>query len=156
MIRTKGRLCLCTALLTMNLVFIWGNSLLPREASAAFSNWVGNVLSFILPGGGEQELGGGGDLLRKVAHCAEFACLGMCLRWLFGMLLKKPASWFTMPFFAGVLVAFLDEGIQMLVPGRGPGLVDVGIDTTGLVLGIGFLSIIYVYRKNKMLEENKP
>ena len=99
---------------------------------------------------------GGGDLLRKIAHCAEFACLGVCLRWLFGMLMKRHAAWLGLPFAAGVAAAFVDEGIQMLVPGRGPGLIDVGIDTIGVVLGIGFLSIIYVYRKTKTTEENKP
>ena len=45
MICTDKRLRLCTALLIANLVFIWGNSLLPGEISGAFSDWVKSVLS---------------------------------------------------------------------------------------------------------------
>ena len=35
--RTKRRMTLCTVLLICNLVFIWGNSLLPAEVSGQIS-----------------------------------------------------------------------------------------------------------------------
>ena len=133
MIRTKNRLRLCIALLTLNLTFIWGNSLLPGEVSAAFSDWVKGLLSYLLPGG--MASGGGGGLLRKVAHFTEFAALGMCLKWLLSMLEKK--AWTGI--FWGGLAACVDETIQIFVPGRGPGIKDVGIDVLGVCTGIFLL-----------------
>ena len=38
--RTKRRMTVCTVLLICNLVFIWGNSLLPAEVSGQISMYV--------------------------------------------------------------------------------------------------------------------
>ena len=84
--RTDKRLRLCITLLICNLIFIWGNSLLPGEVSGAFSNWVKSILKQVFLLGMEGSSGGG--LLRKIAHFTEFAALGMCLAWLHGMLQK--------------------------------------------------------------------
>ena len=129
MIRTERRLRICTALLICNLVFIWGNSLLPGEISGAFSDWVKGILSAILPGTGS---GTGGGLLRKIAHFTEFAALGMCLTWRMGML-RKPSGWALL---WGGLTACADETIQRFVPDRGPSIRDVGIDTCGVIVGM--------------------
>ncbi|MBR6684262.1 MAG: VanZ family protein, partial [Firmicutes bacterium] len=58
---------------------------------------------------------------------------------------------------AGIAAACIDETIQIFVPGRGPGIADVGIDTLGVTLGIVFISLIQQIKKNKSkhLEENK-
>lgn len=150
MIRTEKRLRLCIALLTANLIFIWGNSMLPGEISAALSRWLKNLIVSLLGlhGGGG---GGSGGLLRKVMHVTEFACLGMGLRWLFGMLRRDPYIAFA--FGSGVSAALIDEGIQMLVPGRGPSFYDVGIDTVGLTLGIVLISLIQLTKNSKNMEE---
>lgn len=130
MIRTRKRMRLCITLLILNLIFIWGNSLLPGEISGAFSGWVKNLLSYFIPGEGDPQTGHG--LLRKIAHFMEFGCLGMILCWLHAMLGKKP--WYSLIY--SILVACTDEGIQCLVPDRGPGIRDVLIDTSGAVLGM--------------------
>lgn len=153
MIRTEKRIRLCTMLLVLNLVFIWGNSLLPAEASRAFSDWVGNLLSLLFPGDGEAPQGSG--LLRKIAHFTEFTALGMCLAWLFGMLGKKPV-W---PFFLGAGAACIDEAIQRFVPDRGPGLKDVLLDSSGVAAGIILLLIghyLFTKRSTQKLLEDKP
>ena len=129
MIRTERRLRICTFWLICNLVFIWGNSLLPGEISGAFSDWVKGILSAILPGTGS---GTGGGLLRKIAHFTEFAALGMCLTWRMGML-RKPSGWALL---WGGLTACADETIQRFVPDRGPSIRDVGIDTCGVMVGM--------------------
>ena len=151
MIKTRKKLCLCIALLAVNLAFIWGNSLLPGEISGAVSRWVKNLIALFL--GQSQEGEGGHGLLRKLAHFTEFCTLGMCLRWLFGMLLQKKWTHFTLPLAAGFLAACIDETIQIFVPGRGPVIKDVGIDTAGVLAGIVF--IILLHKKTKYLEENK-
>ena len=141
--RTDKRLRLCTALLICNLVFIWGNSLLPGEISGAFSNWVKALLAHLLPMGPDD--GSGGGLLRKAAHFTEFAALGMCLAWLHGMLQKGKIR----PFFWGVLAASVDETIQRFVPDRGPSIRDVCIDSAGVLTGIILLWVGYTYLKKR-------
>ena len=140
MIRSGKRLRLCIVLLTVNLIFIWGNSLLPGELSGALSQWLKELLHF----GGDDPSAGHG-LLRKLAHFAEFACLGACLSWLFGMLRKNP--W--LPLVFGFLAACLDETIQIFVPDRGPAIRDVLIDTAGVCLGLAALLLGHtIYKKH--------
>ena len=142
MIKTEKRLRICTALLICNLVFIWGNSLLPGEISGALSNWLRGIISALLGSSGE---GGGGGLLRKIAHFTEFTCLGMCLTWRMGMLGKTPFR----AVLLGVSAACVDETIQRFVPDRGPSIFDVGIDTCGVLTGMTLLLIGHYFVKRK-------
>lgn len=157
MICTKKRLRLCFTLLVLNLLFIWGNSMLPGPQSAALSTWVKGILikPFSWLFGSSGIGGGGGGLLRKVTHFAEFASLGVYLSWLFGMLLKKPVRFALSALGTGLIVALIDEGIQIFVPERGPSIRDVGIDTMGLTLSIVTICLIQICKKSKILEEYK-
>ncbi len=149
MTKTKGRMQFCITLLILNLIFIWGNSLMPGEISKAISLWVKHL--FFPSGSGVSSQTGHG-LLRKLAHFTEFGCLGMLLCWLCAMLRKRP--WYSLIY--SVLVACADEGIQCFVPDRGPGIRDVMIDTAGATLGMLFLlagHAIYKKRKPKHLKE---
>ena len=141
MIRTRKRLWLCSVLLAGILCFIWGNSLLPAEISRAFSDWVKGLL---FPASGAAGNIGSG-LLRKIAHFTEFTALGMTLGWLFAMLEKKMYC----PLFFGMGVACIDETIQMFVPGRGPGLLDVGIDACGVLMGMLLLNTAYFLKRKQ-------
>ena len=156
MIRTEGRMRLCLTLILLILVFIWGNSMLPGEISQKISDTVEALLRSVCSEGLQTWLDdwflndipnpSGGGWLRKAAHFTEFAGLGMCLAWLFGML-KRPvcrsAVW-------GFLAACIDEGIQMFTPDRGPSLADVWIDTSGAVTGMMLLILgQYLWKKNK-------
>ena len=141
--KTNTRLRLCIALLILNLMFIWGNSLLPGEISGAFSRWVKELLG-IAPG--DPHTGHG--LLRKLAHFTEFACLGLCLQWLHSML-QKP-MWRSLCW--GVGAACADECIQMFVPDRGPAVKDVLIDTSGVCLGVCLLWICIILKFKKCKE----
>lgn len=147
----KKKLWICIVLLAVNVLFIWGNSLLPGTISGAISGWVRDLLAAVLPGG-TAEPGTGHGLLRKMAHFTEFACLGGLLYWLFTMLKKSP--WLALP--CGIAVAALDEIIQMFVPDRGPSVWDVGIDTSGVVLGMILLLVGYaIKRRKKQAMEDK-
>ena len=143
MIRTDKRLRLCIVLLICNLIFIWGNSMLPGEVSGAFSDWVKSILAKLFSTGMEPHTGGG--LLRKLAHFSEFTALGICLAWLHGMLQKGMIR----PFFWGALVATVDETIQRFVPDRGPSIRDVCIDSAGVLTGIILLWCGYNYLKKR-------
>ena len=147
MIRTSTRLRLCTALLLCNLVFIWGNSLLPAELSQAFSDWVKGILLFWKYGSGGGT--GGSGLLRKIAHFAEFTTLGALLSWHFGMRNQKQY----LPLVCGITAACIDETIQMFVPERGPGIRDVLIDSSGVLTGMFLIHLGHTYFKKKSTKQ---
>ena len=152
MIRTEKRMRLCIALLTLNLLFIWGNSLLPGEVSGAFSEWVRELLAEVFPNAAASRKGSG--LLRKIAHFSEFCTLGMILCWLTSMGKQRPPAALA----SGFLTACADETIQLFVPGRGPALRDVLIDTCGVLTGITLLCFghfLFIRKKNQQsLEDN--
>ncbi len=143
--RTQKRFWLCVILLAVNLLFIWGNSLLPGSASGALSHWIKAIIEriFSMTPSGEQ----GHGLLRKLAHFTEFASLGVLLSVLIRMYRSRSWEHFGLPLALGALAACIDETIQYFVPGRGPGLRDVGIDVLGVILGIIFLWMVYFFRK---------
>lgn len=124
---------LLTALLILNILFIWGNSMLPPKASWTVSNAVKYFLLALLPG--DTGSGGGGSgllgtLVRKLAHSTEFCALGLLFR----------CQWREMPkglertLLATLLTAVVDETIQAFT-GRTSSVFDVWIDFSGAVVG---------------------
>ena len=143
--KTTFRLRLCIVLLAMNLVFIWGNSLLPREVSASFSQWV-KALLFSIADITVTDPDVGHGLLRKIAHFTEFASLGFLLTWL-NFMVKKPTL---LALLGGFAAACTDEIIQCFVPNRGPGVLDVLIDTTGVCTGMAILCLcLFISKRNQ-------
>ena len=138
---------ICLALLVANLLFIWGNSMLPGEASAALSLWVKGILSALF--GGMPDSGGGHGLLRKLAHFTEFVGLGIWLSWLTGMYRKTILRSVTLSLACGFTAACVDESIQLITPDRGPRFTDVLIDTAGVAVGIVLLWLAYEIVINK-------
>ena len=118
------------------------------DVSRALSTFVQQILAWIFPVTDAGDSGEGHHLLRKLAHFTEFACLGMLLSWLTRMLRTTQWEHYVFPMLTGALVACVDEIIQIFVPGRGPGILDVGIDTLGVTLGIVLITV-YVSMKNK-------
>ena len=134
---------LCVALLGCNLLFIWGNSLLPASVSGSLSQWLRDLLGSVLG----DAAGQGDGFLRKMAHFAEFCSLGILLSWLFAMRRKKtlllPAAvW-------GGIAACIDEMLQHFAPGRAPRLTDVILDTAGVLAGIGIFWLGYYTVKKR-------
>lgn len=148
MIRTRKRMILCIALLIAVLSFIWGNSLTSGADSGAMSGklmaWINAFLR--LDESGAEVLH---HLIRKMAHFTEFACLGLLLAWLFGMMGEKKGHLFCMPLFCGMAAACVDETIQVFVPDRGPSPIDIWIDTCGAATGIAILLIGHYYIRKK-------
>lgn len=153
---TKNRVRLCAILLCLNLIFIWGNSLMPGEVSDRISRWAAEFLgsSLDIPADMEQ----GHSLLRKLAHFSEFACLGLLLCWRAGMAGKRGMDLAVLTLLGGIVTACLDETIQIFVAERSSSLVDVWIDVSGVVIGMIFLLMGHhlikrIYGKTK-LEDN--
>lgn len=153
MIYTKKRQTLCIALIIANLLFIWGNSLLPSEVSAAFSKLVGTIIDWLIPGPEKPLEGEGHGILRKIAHFTEFCTLGMLLSWFVRMTCEKKWQHFVVPLVTGVAAASIDETIQLFVPGRGPHIRDVGIDSFGVLMGIAILSGIALWKARHKIKQ---
>ena len=151
--RTKKRMTLCICLLIVCLAFIWGNSLTNGEDSGNLSGgvmaWINTFLR--LDSAGADMLHW---LIRKGAHFTEFACLGLLLTWLFGMMGEKKGHLIGMPLLCGMTSACVDETIQVFVPGRGPSLIDVWIDTAGVAVGITLLLIGHSYIRKTTTHQN--
>ena len=132
--KSQRRIRLCAALLVLNIAFIWGNSALPASVSGALSGWIRDLLSYLLPGEGQETQGDG--LLRKLAHFCEFCALGALLLWLYGMLRRTWSSAVAVSVVCAAAVAGIDEIIQIFSPGRYPSILDVALDTAGAVFGV--------------------
>ncbi len=130
---------LCLTLLCANLVFIWGNSLMNAEISGAISQWLRDLLGQAL----QEQPGESDGLLRKLAHFGEFCSLGLLFSWLFAMLKEKTWAIVVPSAACGCLAACMDETLQGFSPGRAPRITDVGIDTLGVLAGIGLLFLGY-------------
>ena len=132
--------------MTITLGFIWGNSLLPAAESGAVSQWVHAIINVILGDTGNTGLSGEG-VLRKLAHAAEFALLGIELT-----LLMAPALKRKLPLVAlcGLFAALIDETIQLFVVGRSGQIKDVWIDLAGFCIGVAIVGaiLLLVYSRN--------
>lgn len=99
----------------------------------------------------------GNPIIRKLAHFSIYALVGV---WIMAFMstfdIRLYKKWI-ISMLVGVLYAASDEFHQSFVPGRGPSIVDVGIDSLGVLTGIlAVLIIISIYRalkSDKIIEE---
>ena len=121
------------------LAFIWGQSLMPGDASQLESD---RVLQLVRPAvellqkalsalGRDYDLS---YLVRKLAHFSEYAVLGVLMFALF--LRPDGGARYLLPMGLCLGSAAIDEGLQILAVDRGPALRDVILDFTGSCTGI--------------------
>jgi VanZ family protein len=113
--------------------FIWCNSMMPAPISHAISSQIKAIINLMLGnfGSGEAITGDGG--LRKVAHAAEYAVLGAILSLVHRKNLKVSLAKVAL---CGLLIALIDETIQIFSAGRSSEIRDVWIDFGGVVAGM--------------------
>lgn len=137
-VKNKKTLLLLLATITwMGVIFFFSSQ--PGEESEAVSGFIVEKLIAIF---------GSADsyIIRKGGHVIEYFILGMLtFAFLKSAEVKKHA------FFAALvcmIYAATDELHQMFVPGRGPGVRDVILDTVASIFGIFFLfAAIKGYKK---------
>lgn len=94
-------------------------------------------------------------IVRKLAHFTEFTALGMLLSIDTALFLKKMKQYIWVPFFVGVLVALVDETIQLFPVGRSSSVKDVWLDFSGVIFGTILLLVlkqIYLFKLRKTLK----
>ncbi len=120
------------AVITLTVLFIWGQSLLRREMSAMQSEAVQGVLGNLF---GERVYDSFFyQHIRKVAHFAEYALLGA--EWMgyrMTVNVRRPAWWLLGVF--GPAVAVCDELLQF-ISARAPMVTDVLLDSVGYAFGL--------------------
>lgn len=117
------------------IAFIFSNSMLNAEQSSAnsagFFNALQNLFNAVGIQSGLTELG-----IRKAAHFAEFAVLGVLLVVTVRMYSPRPVRHLFPPLFIGLATAVTDEYIQLFSEGRSSQVGDIVLDFAGLAAGI--------------------
>ena len=128
--------------------FIWDNSLQNGGNSDGFSlmfaEWfapIANKLGFY---GNIWALN---RIIRKLAHLTEFTILGGVLY----VVLRRYIEYGTVvkTIVVGIVIASLDEFIQLFSLGRSSQLSDVLIDTVGIIIGISVVKLTYYISHDK-------
>ncbi|RKW66852.1 MAG: VanZ family protein [Veillonella sp.] len=128
--------------------FIWDNSLQNGGNSDGFSLIFAEWLAPIA-----DKLGFYGNIwalnriVRKLAHLTEFTILGGVLY----VVLRRYIEYGTVvkTIGVGIVIASLDEFIQLFSLGRSSQLSDVLIDTVGIIIGISVVKLTYYISHDK-------
>ena len=140
-------------LLGLIVFFIWDNSMQTGGSSDGFSLLFAETFAHIV-----NKLGFHGNIwtlnriVRKLAHLTEFTILGGVLytilrRYIiYGTVIKTIGL--------GMLIASLDEFIQLFSPGRSSQVSDILIDTVGVVIGILVVKLVHYIRYKRSTFKN--
>lgn len=129
-------------LLGLIVFFIWDNSMQNGGSSDGISLLFAEIFAPIV-----NKLGFHGNIwtlnriVRKLAHLTEFTILGSVLY----TILRRYITYGTVikTIGLGMLIASLDEFIQLFSPGRSSQFSDILIDTVGVVIGILVVKLVY-------------
>ena len=140
-------------LLVLIVFFIWDNSMQNGGSSDGFSLLFAETLTPIV-----NKLGFHGNIwilnriVRKLAHLTEFTILGSLLY----TILRRYITYGTVikTIGLGMLIAGLDEFIQLFSPGRSSQISDILIDTVGVVIGILVVKLVHYIRYKRSTFKN--
>lgn len=128
--------------------FIWDNSLQNGGTSDGFSlifaEWLAPIADKLGFYGNIWALN---KIVRKLAHLTEFTILGGVLY----VVLRRYIEYGTVvkTIGVGIVIACLDEFIQLFSLGRSSQVFDVLIDTIGIIIGILIVKLAYYISHDK-------
>ncbi|MBS7041942.1 VanZ family protein [Veillonella sp.] len=128
--------------------FIWDNSLqnggTSDGVSLIFAKWIAPIANKLGFYGNIWALN---RIIRKLAHLTEFTILGGVLY----VVLRRYIEYGTVvkTIGVGIVIASLDEFIQLFSLGRSSQLSDVLIDTVGIIIGISVVKLTYYISHDK-------
>ena len=138
-------------------VFIFSQSLLKANESSTLSNGITTfIYDFLKYLNINIEINNLHHIIRKLGHFSEFFLLSIIWS-LYYQLNNKIKFPFIITFIQGLITAIIDETIQTFIPGRSGELLDVLIDTSGVIFGIliiYIIQIIIVKNKNNKISSN--
>ena len=127
----------------LTVAFIWGNSLKSIPESAAQSSQVAETVRPVLDP--QEKLGKSEfhDLVRKLAHVAEFLALGLFVGgFVVCLSLERNGRLVSLPVLLVLSVAVVDEWIQHFT-NRGSRVTDVVLDFAGGLIGLLIAALLY-------------
>ena len=133
---------LWTAVTLLYVAFIFHNSMTPAAESSRQS---GRVLVMALELADRVGLGGQWiteHLIRKAAHFAEYALLGILLYGTVTQYSLRAQMRRVLQCWLGMAIPFADETIQLFVEGRSGQLGDVWLDMSGILAGFLFVKLM--------------
>ncbi len=110
-------------------LMIFTRSMQSAPASDHESAVILELLNRILPGEFTMHQ------VRKAAHFAEFAVLGVLAQLLFGGFCRTGRAGVVFSVVAGLIIALCDETVQLFVEGRSGQVKDVWLDLLGAITG---------------------
>ena len=134
-------------LIALTVGFIWGNSIMSKEASSEESEAVSSTLQTVVDAVfGEDVVVVSHEGIRKAAHFIEFFILGteFCVLYILIKREGKRGYLEIMPF--GLAVAAIDETIQIFSE-RGSSIIDVMIDYSGYLFAVVLFFAVFVIRR---------
>lgn len=84
-------------------------------------------------------------IIRKLAHFTVYTVVGFSIMGFMCTFDIRNIFKFFISLSIGVTYAITDEVHQSFIPGRGPSIIDVGIDSLGVLTGIFILIILIVF-----------
>lgn len=119
-------------------LFIWMNSLLPASVSSAQSGFIVGIADDLLSCVGIYlDVDTLHIIIRKFAHFFEFFILGISLT----IYMIKEEKKIYHVIWIGLMIAIIDETIQLFIDGRGSSILDVGIDLIGIISGLFIIKL---------------
>ena len=119
-------------------IFIWTNSLMPSNLSSSQSGLIVNLIYPVFKN--VFDVNTFTTVVRKLAHFTEFMFLAIIFSYYFKSINIKNPYLITMIY--GIMVAIIDEAIQLFIPGRAGLIIDVLIDFSGVITGVLVVFII--------------
>ncbi|MCR4694721.1 MAG: VanZ family protein [Pseudobutyrivibrio sp.] len=143
----KKRKIILGILTVLWLAVIWGHSMQPAVVSESESGSIlqllGKIFPFLLTSDN------GMFIIRKLAHFTEYFILGILITLQTNMEVRGALKRFLSPALLGLFAAFIDETIQMFVPGRSGEVRDMWIDFAGGALAALIVLAIVNNKRSK-------
>ncbi len=144
--RHKGKISFAITLLWVMVIFSF--SLQPADTSSQLSLGIGHWLIELLPSAfadkllamPQEQLDLLHTLLRKAGHFSEYLILGVLSMFTVLQTELRHKIWMSLGFC--LVVASVDESIQLFVSGRSGQVSDVVLDCVGALCGILFLVVV--------------
>ncbi len=128
------------------MIIIFGMSSSTAEQSSEQSDgFIRTVLSVFFEKIDDSLVDGLHNAVRKLAHFAEYAILGLLLSLAVGCHINKLLPRFFIAFAIGAVYAVSDEIHQIFVPGRAGMIEDVLLDSAGVAIGAAFVALCAIF-----------
>ncbi len=140
------RITMCT-LTALAVIFIFTNSLVDAPQSTVQSGKILEIVNSLLASL-KIDFVFTQHVIRKCAHFAEFFVLGGLLFYTVKSFVSKTARSFLLACGIGLVVALMDETLQLFSTGRSAQISDVFIDFSGVLIANVIFTLITVISKN--------